>query len=125
MAKVAADPGALTSQGRALADHAPSAQCSQCQPAASDTVSTAVAASFTAWSSGLDMLISQAALQRANGGLAVDLTGTALEQGDQEAAAHIASGGTTPAPSAAPPLSLIHISEPTRLSLVSRMPSSA
>ena len=44
------------------------------------------------------MLISQAALQRANGGLAVDLTGTALEQGDQEAAAHIASGGTTPAP---------------------------
>ena len=82
-----------TSHGRALADHAPGAQCSQCQPAASDTVSTAVAASFTAWSSGLDMLISQAALQRANGGLAVDLTGAALEQGDQEAAAHIASGG--------------------------------
>ena len=113
MAKVAADPGALTSQGRALADHAPSAQCSQCQPAASDTVSTAVAASFTAWSSGLDMLISQAALQRANGGLAVDLTGTALEQGDQEAAAHIASGGTTPAPSAAPPLPRGNVAAPS------------
>lgn len=113
MAKVAVDPGALTSHGRALADHAPGAQCSQCQPAASDTVSTAVAASFTAWSSGLDMLISQAALQRANGGLAVDLTGAALEQGDQEAAAHIASGGTTSAPSAAPPLPRGNVEAPS------------
>ena len=104
MAKVAVDPGALASHGRALAGHAPGAQCSQCQPAASDTVSTAVAASFTAWASGLDMLITHAALQRAAGGLAVDLTGAALQQGDQEAAAHIASGGTAPTASAAPNL---------------------
>ena len=59
------------------------------------------------------MLISQAALQRANGGLAVDLTGAALEQGDQEAAAHIASGGTTSAPSAAPPLPRGNVEAPS------------
>lgn len=104
MAKVAVDPSALASHGRALADHTPGAQCSQCQPAASDTVSTAVAASFTAWASGLDMMITQAALQRAAGGLAVDITGAALQQGDEEAAAHIASGGKSPAVSAAPTL---------------------
>ena len=54
--------------------------------------------------SGLDMLISQAALRRANGGLAVDLTGAALEQGVRSRRAHrqrrndLCSGAAPPCP---------------------------
>ena len=103
-AKVSVDTSALASHGRGLAGVPAGSPCGPCEPAAADAVSTAVAASFTAWTSRLDALITLAASQRAEGGLAVDLTAAALQQGDEEAAAHIATGGRSPAMGAVPTL---------------------
>lgn len=104
---IAFDPSALASLGRELqhdsAGHLPSS-CTTCQPAASDAVSTAVAASFSAWATGLELLIAQSIAQRAAGGLAVATTGTALNQSDLDAATMIASYGQSQPSSTTPVL---------------------
>lgn len=106
MVNISFEPPALVSHGRELQDdaaqHAPS--CSLCQPAAPDQVSTAVAASFTAWATGLELLIAHSMAQRAAGGMAVAATGVALEQSDVDAAAVISSYGQAQPSSAAPVL---------------------
>ncbi len=106
MVNISFEPPALGAHGRELQDdaagHAPS--CSQCQPAAPDQVSTAVAASFTAWATGLELLIAHSMAQRAAGGMAVATTGVALDQSDADADAAISSYGQAKTSSAVPVL---------------------
>jgi len=104
--EISFDSAALVSHGRGLEDnaagHPPS--CPTCQPAAPDEVSTAVAASFTAWASALELLIGHSVAQRAAGGFAVAATGVALDESDQEAASAISTLGRVQPSSAAPML---------------------
>ncbi|MEC9324408.1 MAG: PPE domain-containing protein [Actinomycetota bacterium] len=106
MVNISFEPPALAAHGRELqgdaAGHAPS--CSLCQPAAPDQVSTAVAGSFTAWATGLELLIAQSMAQRAAGGMAVAATGMALDQSDVDAASVISSSGQVQPSSSAPVL---------------------
>ena len=106
MVDISFEPPALVAHGRELQDdaagHSPS--CSLCQPAAPDEVSTAVAASFTAWATGLELLLGHSIAQRAAGGMAVATTGVALDQSDADAATVISSYGQARPSSAAPVL---------------------
>lgn len=106
MVNISFEPPALVAHGRDLEDgaagHAPS--CSLCQPAAPDQVSTAVAASFTAWATGLELLIAHSIAQRASGGMAVAATGVALDQSDVDAATVISSYGQAQPSSSVPVL---------------------
>ncbi|MDG5486352.1 PPE domain-containing protein [Mycolicibacterium gadium] len=106
MVNISFEPPALVAHGRELQDgaagHAPS--CSLCQPAAPDQVSTAVAGSFTAWATGLELLIAHSMAQRAAGGMAVTTTGVALDQSDVDAASVISSYGQAQPSSSVPVL---------------------
>lgn len=106
MVDISFDPTALVAHGRDLANDAAShpPSCTGCQPAAPDEVSTAVAASFTAWATALELLVGQSVAHRVAGGLAVSATGVGLDQGDTEAAAVISSYGQAPQSSPAPVL---------------------
>ncbi len=95
MSAISVDAPALAAHGNSLADGQGGQSCAGCQPAAPDAVSTAVAASFTAWASGLDVLVQCSAAQRATGGAAVVATGQELVTADAEAAEVIASYGRT------------------------------
>ncbi|MCH9737040.1 MAG: PPE domain-containing protein [Actinomycetia bacterium] len=93
MVGISFDAPALAAHGRSLAAGDAGVACEVCQPAAPDTVSTAVAGSFTAWAAGLDVLVGHSAAQRVIGGAAVAATGQELAKGDAEAACTIASYG--------------------------------
>lgn len=99
------DPDGLRADGAALAGSASQGSTvAACLAAASDTVSTHVADTLTAWTQSLHTLMDHAGQLRVAGGLALTGTGNDLQSADDTNARHIASviDGAGAAPSSAP-----------------------
>ena len=100
MPHIDAEPEALSADGQGLQHCTPGAAAGTgCAPAGLDPVSTAVAASFSVWESGLEALLTHSQALRVAGGLAVSHTAAILDGTDQAGGTTIASLAKAPAPS--------------------------